>query len=44
MKQYVVDAFTERVHGNMEQGFPKVKHVMIHVNPWEPEKSIKRTE
>jgi len=29
-------AIAERVHGNMEQGFPKVKHVMIHVNPWEP--------
>jgi cation diffusion facilitator family transporter len=29
-------AIAERVHGNMEQAFPKVKHVMIHVNPWEP--------
>ena len=28
-------AIAERVHGNMEQAFPKIKHVMIHVNPWE---------
>ena len=28
-------AIAERVHGAMEQAFPKVKHVMIHVNPAE---------
>ena len=29
-------AIAERVHGNVEQGFPNVKHVMIHVNPADP--------
>ncbi len=28
-------AIAERVHGAVEQRFPKVKHVMIHVNPQE---------
>lgn len=23
----------EEVHENIEQNFPKVKHVMVHVNP-----------
>ena len=30
-------AIAERVHGNVEQGFPNVKHVMIHVNPADPQ-------
>lgn len=28
-------AIAERVHASVEQGFPAVKHVMIHVNPEE---------
>ena len=27
----------ERVHDALEERFPKIKHVMIHVNPWEEE-------
>nr|WP_302624847.1 cation transporter dimerization domain-containing protein [uncultured Eubacterium sp.] len=27
----------EDVHKNIEQRFPKVKHIMIHVNPYEGE-------
>jgi len=30
-------SIAERVHDNVEQEFPKVKHVMIHVNPGAPE-------
>ena len=26
-------AIAERVHDKIEQGFPKVKHIMVHVNP-----------
>ena len=26
-------AIAERVHSNIEQNFPKVKHIMVHVNP-----------
>ena len=29
-------AIAERVHSSVEQRFPNIKHVMIHVNPWEP--------
>ena len=29
-------AIAERVHGGVEQSFPNVKHVMIHVNPADP--------
>ncbi len=25
----------QRVHDAIEEGFPKVKHCMVHVNPWE---------
>lgn len=25
----------ERVHDSIEKNFPKVKHIMVHVNPWE---------
>ena len=28
-------AVAERVHDRIEQEFPKVKHIMIHVNPTE---------
>ena len=28
-------AIAERVHKNVEENFPNVKHVMIHVNPEE---------
>ena len=28
-------AVAEQVHDDVEAAFPKVKHVMIHVNPWE---------
>ena len=30
-------AVAEDVHKNIEQRFPKVKHIMIHVNPYEGE-------
>ena len=30
-------AVAEDVHKNIEQHFPKVKHIMIHVNPYEGE-------
>ena len=30
-------AIAERVHGGVEQSFPNVKHVMIHVNPADPQ-------
>ena len=30
-------AIAERVHKNVEENFPNVKHVMIHVNPEESE-------
>ncbi|MBQ9647512.1 MAG: hypothetical protein IJV43_04015, partial [Oscillospiraceae bacterium] len=26
-------AIAERVHDDVESAFPKVKHIMIHVNP-----------
>ena len=29
-------AVAERVHDDIEREFPKVKHIMIHVNPMEP--------
>ena len=25
----------ERVHDRLEKDFPKIKHCMVHVNPWE---------
>jgi len=28
-------AIAEDVHEQIEQSFPKVKHIMVHVNPWE---------
>ena len=28
-------AIAERVHDHIEKKFPKVKHVMVHVNPFE---------
>ena len=28
-------AIAERVHDHIEEKFPKVKHVMVHVNPYE---------
>lgn len=28
-------AIAERVHDKIEEGFPKVKHIMVHVNPLE---------
>jgi divalent metal cation (Fe/Co/Zn/Cd) transporter len=27
-------AIAEQVHDHMEERFPKVKHVMVHVNPY----------
>ena len=30
----------EDVHEQIEQRFPKVKHIMVHVNPWEENKGI----
>lgn len=30
-------AIAERVHDSIEKNFPKVKHIMVHVNPGEPE-------
>ncbi len=40
----LVDAHTiaESVHRSMEQEFPKVKHVMIHVNPLEEDEQAER--
>jgi cation diffusion facilitator family transporter len=40
----LIDAHTiaERVHSHVEQNFPNVKHVMIHVNPGKEEQE--RTE
>lgn len=26
----------ERVHNVLEDTYPKIKHIMVHVNPWEP--------
>ncbi len=39
-------AIAERVHKNVEENFPNVKHVMIHVNPeeQEPEEEEKQTD
>jgi len=30
----------ERVHDAVERDFPKIKHIMVHVNPVEPEASV----
>ena len=30
-------SIAEDVHNQIEQSFPKVKHIMVHVNPWEEE-------
>ncbi len=30
-------SIAEDVHEQIEQNFPKVKHIMVHVNPWEAE-------
>ncbi|MBQ3706509.1 MAG: cation transporter [Clostridia bacterium] len=39
-------AIAERVHKNVEENFPNVKHVMIHVNPEEaePEENAEKTD
>lgn len=29
-------AIAERVHNVLEDTYPKIKHIMVHVNPWEP--------
>ena len=29
-------AIAERVHDSIEKNFPKVKHIMVHVNPGVP--------
>lgn len=35
---YAAHAIAERVHDGIEQNFPQVKHVTVHVNPYYPEK------
>lgn len=35
-------AIAERVHDHIEAGFGKVKHIMVHVNPYEKKEETKR--
>ena len=37
-------AIAERVHSTMERNFPKVKHIMVHVNPAGEEKTYPATD
>ena len=29
-------AIAENVHDNLEEAYPKIKHIMVHVNPYTP--------
>ena len=37
-------AIAERIHSTIEQSFPKVKHIMVHVNPSGEEKPPAATD